>query len=95
MLKKLDDDVMGADDHDVNELIDDVWIDFTKTRQENEDKLNSVMKDEVNDRLLQYLRQNSEYISGPIEKHMKMIANGEHVSLEERMGNLNMIAMER
>ena len=53
------------------------------------------MKDEVNDRLLQYLRQNSEFISGPIEKHMKMISDGQKVSLEDRMGNLNLIAMER
>jgi hypothetical protein len=63
--------------------------------KDSEAKISSIMKDEVNDRLLQYLKQNSEFISGSVERHVKMINENQSVSLEDRIGNLNVITFER
>lgn len=95
MYQKLQELEDGPEEEEVNALIEDVWVDFSNEMKDSEAKISNIMKDEVNDRLLQYLKQNSEFISGSVERHVKMINENQSVSLEDRIGNLNVIAFER
>ena len=83
------------DDSEVNALIEDVWVDFDKEMQESEAKFASVVRDEVNERLRQYLKANSQHISGSIERHIKAIEMGRIPGMEEKIQNLGLLAFER
>jgi len=82
--------------NEVNELIEDIWTDFSKQVLRIKPKLEHIIKDEVNDRLRQYLKENSEMLSGGIERHIKNISIGKDVHLTEgRLNNLNLLSNER
>jgi len=49
----------------------------------------------VNEKLCDYLKQNSEYISGGIERHIKAISEGKPPYLEQKLNNLNLLSYER
>ena len=57
-------------------MIEDVWVDFNNNLSVSKAKLEKAIKDEVNERLREYLKQNSEYISGAVEKHIRKIDKG-------------------
>jgi hypothetical protein len=90
------DDELG-NENEVNQLIEDIWEDFSKNVIDMKTtKLESVIKDEVNDRLRQYLKENSEMLSGGIERHIKNLSVGKDVHLTEgRLNNLNLLSNER
>lgn len=97
LLHELDSlDNEGDDNEETNQLIEDIWEDFSKTVLNSNSRLESQVKDEVNERLCQYLRENSEHISGGIERHIKNISQGKDVGMSEnRLSNLNMLSYER
>lgn len=68
--EKLEADQKDPDESELNTMIEDVWVDFNKNLSVSKAKLEKAIKDEVNERLRQYLKQNSEYISGAVEKHI-------------------------
>ena len=51
MLKK----AMSGEE-EINEMIEDVWVDFNKQLKVQESKLESMIQDEVNERLRQFLK---------------------------------------
>ena len=85
----------NIDETELNDLIEDVWEDFRRDYKASKAKLEGAVKDEVNDRLREYLSQNSEYLSGGVERHMKKISQGKMVSVEDRISNLGLLTYER
>ena len=63
--------------------------------QESESKLERKIKDEVNERLRQYLKANSAHISGPVERHIKAIDQGRIPDMNEKIQNLGLLSFER
>lgn len=57
-------------ENEINRLIEDVWEDFQKDRPfEPEQKRKR--QDEVNQKLVQYLRQNSQFVSSKIQEFLE------------------------
>lgn len=52
MYQKLQELEDGPEEEEVNALIEDIWVDFSNEMKDSEAKISSIMKDEVNDRLL-------------------------------------------
>lgn len=44
---------------EINTMIEDVWVNFDRELKESESKFANVVRDEVNERLRQYLKANS------------------------------------
>ena len=63
--------------------------------KESESKFANVVRDEVNDKLRQYLKANSQFLSGGIERHLKAIDAGKLPGVEEKISNLHLLAFER
>ena len=74
-------------------MIEDVWQDFEAEQNEQSNKLENVVKDEVNEKLVKYLKQNSQHVSGDVERFLKMVNEG--VKTDERVNHLGLIAFER
>lgn len=91
----MSDQLTEENEDEVNSLIEDVWIDFDKQIKESEAKFKSVVKDEVNERLRQYLKANSQYISGSVERHIKAIDQGRVPGIDEKISNLGLLGFER
>jgi len=63
----------GPGESELNEMLEDVWQDIDRARQHTCAD-NTFTKDEVDDKLAQFLRKNSEYISAGVERYMKMLS---------------------
>jgi LPS O-antigen subunit length determinant protein (WzzB/FepE family) len=63
--------------------------------KESEAKLKSAIKDEVNERLREYLKANSQFISGSVERHIKTVDKGRLPDIETKISNLGLLAFER
>ena len=85
----------GPDEDEINALIEDVWEDFEEIQMGKDVKRECDKQDEVNSKLYQFLKQNSEYVSGSVERYIRMVNDGRAISLEDRMGHLNLVAFER
>ena len=93
--EKLEADQKDPDESELNTMIEDVWVDFNKNLSVSKAKLEKAIKDEVNERLRQYLKQNSEYISGAVEKHINQIDKGKIPGINEKITSLSMLTFER
>ena len=80
---------------EINTLIEDVWVNFDNEMKESELKYANVVRDEVNDRLRQYLKANSQHLSGGVERHIKAIDSGRIPGVEEKISNLGLLGFER
>jgi len=63
----------GPAEAEINTLLEEVWEDFDKARNKVESSL-SVNKDVVDEKLSQFLRKNSEYVSSGVERYLKMLS---------------------
>jgi hypothetical protein len=91
----MSDQVSEDNDEEVNSLIEDVWVNFDKEVKDSEAKFASVVRDEVNEKLRQYLKANSQHISGSVERHIKAIEGGRIPGMDEKISNLGLLAFER
>jgi hypothetical protein len=57
--EKYEQDSRDPEEGQINGLIEDVWVDFSNGLQVSKAKLEGAIKDEVNERLREYLKQNS------------------------------------
>ena len=93
--EKIEADEKDPDENEINTMIEDVWVDFSNNLSVSKAKLEGVIKDEVNERLRQYLKQNSAHISGAVEKHLKQVDDGRLPGASEKITSLSMLTFER
>ena len=93
--EKIEADEKDPDENEINTMIEDVWVDFSNNLSVSKAKLEGVIKDEVNERLRQYLKQNSAHISGAVEKHLKQVDDGRVPGASEKITSLSMLTFER
>jgi LPS O-antigen subunit length determinant protein (WzzB/FepE family) len=93
--KKFEADEKDPDDAELNTIIEDVWVDFSTNMQASKAKLEAAIKDEVNERLREYLKQNSQHLSGAVEKHVRAIDTGRTPGVNEKITSLSLLSYER
>ena len=85
----------SENESEINALIEDVWVNFDREMKDSESKFANVVRDEVNDRLRQYLKANSQHLSAGVERHLKAIDSGKIPGVEEKITNLGLLGFER
>jgi hypothetical protein len=76
-------------------LIEDVWENFKNDMDNSEIGLDKHVKEKVNEKLQQYLKENSHYLSANVERYMAKVSKGEAISDNERIQQLGLLAYER
>ena len=85
-LKQIEfDDAEGPGEEETNKLIEDVWENFKKDINNTEIGLEKHVKEKVNEKLQQYLKENSHYLSANVERYMSKVSKGEVINDNERI----------
>ncbi len=49
----------------------------------------------VNQKLQEYLKENSEYLSGSVQRYLESVDKGQKIEVDDRISNLGLLTFER
>lgn len=49
----------------------------------------------VNQKLQEYLKENSEYLSGSVQRYLENVDKGQKIEVDDRISNLGLLTFER